>query len=260
MQLLHVAEIAGIAASGSIQQGIASNFLNQNAYDINKSYHPYQRGGHSILLSKGNFLFLVFQCDSLITDYLIENRLLLNEEQLYSLLPCQESSAHVRELLIAHPSSSIILIGHSMGGILVQHAMTHIDSKRLCGFIINSPGQPGVDEATVHPYLFEIIHEQDPAQHILSNSRLSGKKIKVAGSYSQQQNSTWLPDFDPQNPSSQHLLPQLIDNMRKQNEPGYKAPVSLHSNNRGNDSPSKQGTKLPGGARSFSELFGDTLR
>ena len=45
----------------------------------------------------------------------------------------------------------------------VHHAMTHIDSKRLWGFIINSPGLPGGDEYTSHPNMYEIIHEQDPA-------------------------------------------------------------------------------------------------
>lgn len=119
-----------------------------------------------------------------------------------------------KKLLEQYPDSTVIAVGHSLGGSTVQHVMKNIKTDRLKGFTVNSYGLP--DETgswDTGSRLTNIIHEADIAQAVVLRGRISGtRRVMVRGVFDK---TTLKPLF---NMFGQHKIFGMLDNMVNQCE------------------------------------------
>lgn len=84
-----------------------------------------------------------------------------------------------KTIINAYPGYSINLVGHSLGGSMVQHVMGKLTSKDIKAYTFNSFGLPGKQGRKEDPRITDIVNGNEPVYETLRKSRITGRKIIV---------------------------------------------------------------------------------
>lgn len=204
--------------------------LRSKGYEIFETPHINDGGLTYVTLTKGNEIFVVFRGSTTTGDFLDDLQLLTSGDNVEHMGRFVVGNNAVTKILKENPQKNVVVIGHSLGGSVVQYVILHNPSSRLTGYTINPFGMPGKTHG--HSIrITDIIHEADVAQLVMLDNRLAGESsIMVRGVFKKSITGEWVPTFDLTSTVQQHSIDNLFNNMLSQHEGLYVPPNNSELN------------------------------
>ncbi len=95
-----------------------------------------------------------------------------------------EALKRTKNAIKEYPDYSITLVGHSLGGSVVQHVMNNLPSNNIKAYTFNSYGLPRAERVRkTDNRIIDIVNGNEFVSELLKNSRISGKKIIVDSAF-----------------------------------------------------------------------------
>lgn len=197
--------------------------LAQEGYIVTENIKINDKGLTYVSLKQGNSIYISFRGSTKKEDF-IDDGIIIITKELQHMGRFVNAKDIVEKFLKEYPDKNIILVGHSLGGSVVQYVLKHNKSERLKGYTVNPFALPGDVSLTTDARLTDIIHEADIAQTVLLKSRVIGiQRILVRGRF-YKKNGQWIPEFDLISSPLQHKLSSLLPNMQEQYTGSYRPP------------------------------------
>lgn len=212
-----IISMAEMSAYAYVTDSDASSYLNRlrsKGYETFGRPHINEEGLTYVTLKKGNTIYLAFRGSDSVEDWETDAKMIFglittNTDRFISARNVAE------DLLASNPGKNLVLVGHSLGGAMVQYVVNELPSSRITrAYTFNPLGIPDGVARTCTNKLTDVIHEADIAQLVMGEKHVVGRGILVRGKYSESGNEELgLTDL-----VDQHSIKLSIMNMRSQHE------------------------------------------
>ncbi len=207
--IIDMAEIAAYAYVTDSNAHVHLSYLHNKGYTPLENPHINNTGLTYVTLQKGNTIYLAFRGSTTIDDWDTDARMILSLTTTRN-TRFAEAANVAHRLLRIYPDKNLVVVGHSLGGAMVQYVVNVLPDKRLTrAYTFNPLGIPNGVTRTGTNKLIDVVHEADIAQLVMGEKHVVGRGILVHGTPEGN-------EIEIKHLLSQHSLEKSIANMRRQ--------------------------------------------
>lgn len=188
-------EMAALAASVYGDEPYADQLLAGSDYKLEDSRKKHDCVSSIYVNENDKAVYVVFRGTASFSDIKHDVELLINpwaSTDIYKRY--EEALNRTKQAINSHPGYSVTLVGHSLGGSMVQHVMNRLPSSDLRAYTFNSYGLVDAKTKLNDSRMTDIVNGTEFINQwgLMKNARRSGKRIMVGDSSgNSEQPSPW---------------------------------------------------------------------